>query len=234
LLATITLVGLIVCLAVLAVITIIVPLWAGTARSGAETTSSRAHRLGAIYFCLIGAGFMFAEIAIIQKLSVFLGHPVYAMGVLLFTVILSTGIGSFISDKLPLSRRSFILAVPLVTAMVILVQKFILSALVTQAITEPIFTKAVFCVVAIFPLGILLGFFFPVGMKMFKPLVAGDTPWFWALNGIFGVLSSALAVFISIYFGISVNFYVAALCYAAIFLIIQRVGEVWNGLETTA
>lgn len=234
LLATITLVGLIVCLAVLSVLTIIVPLWSGLKDDNTPAASGRAHRLGAIYFCLIGAGFMFAEIAIIQKLSVFLGHPVYAMGVLLFTVILSTGIGSLISDKLPLNRRRLILAVPLVTAMVILAQTLLLTELVTRMITEPIFTKAVLCVVAIFPLGILLGFFFPTGMKIFKPLVAGDTPWFWALNGIFGVLSSALAVFISIYFGISVNFYVAAICYALIFLVIQRVGEVWNGSETVA
>lgn len=228
LLATITLVGLIACLAVLAGVTIVVPLWAGEPGGAGAAFSTLAHRSGAAYFCLIGAGFMFAEIAIIQKLSVFLGHPVYALGILLFTVIASTGVGSFLSERLSLGRRSLVLAVPLITAVVILAQKFILSFLVTQYITEPIFTKAVICVVAIFPLGILLGFFFPAGMKIFKPLVAGDTPWFWALNGIFGVLSSAMAVFISIYFGISVNFYVAAVCYTLIFFLLRRLGEVWS------
>lgn len=232
LLATITLVGLIACLAVLAAITIVVPLKFGEAEDGSESVSAIAHRLGAVYFCLIGAGFMFAEIAIIQKLSIFLGHPVYALGILLFTVIASTGVGSFVSERLPLDRRSLVMAVPLVTAAVIIVQKFVLSALVTQFITEPIFTKAVICVAAIFPLGILLGFFFPAGMKIFKPLVAGDTPWFWALNGIFGVLSSAMAVFISIYFGISVNFYVAAVCYTLIFFVIRKAGEVSDKVES--
>ncbi len=234
LLATLTLAGLIACLGILSLITIIVPLRFGDEVQEVTARHARAHRLGAIYFCLIGAGFMFAEIAIIQKLSVFLGHPVYAMGILLFTVIASTGIGSFLSDKVPVSRRSIILAVPLMTAALILAQKWILSELVTRMIAEPIFTKAVMCVVAIFPLGILLGFFFPTGMKIFKPLVSGDTPWFWALNGIFGVLSSALAVFISIYFGISVNFYVAAICYALIFVVMQKVGELWNGAASEA
>jgi hypothetical protein len=51
-------------------------------------------------------------------------------------------------------------------------------------------------------------------MKQVKSIVASETPWYWALNGIFGVLCSALAVFVSIYFGISTNLYISAACYA--------------------
>ncbi len=168
---------------------------------------------------------MFAEIAMIQKLSVFLGHPVYALGILLFTIIASTGVGSFLSDRLPVTRPPVRYILPVLTAAVIVAQKFVLSALVSRMIAEPISTKAMLCVLVIFPLGILLGFFFPTGMKMFKPLVADDTPWFWALNGIFGVLSSALAVFVSIYFGISINFFIAALCYVAILIPLLAVAD---------
>lgn len=225
LIATITLVGLILCLTILAIVTIIVPLRIGTRAKGTDAASKTVMRVGAAYFCLIGAGFMFAEIAMIQKLSVFLGHPVYALGIMLFTIIASTGIGSFLSDRLPLTRQPLNVALPLVTAVAIVVQKFLLSALVAGMITQPIGTKGLLCVVSIFPLGILFGSFFPTGMKMFKPLVADDTPWFWALNGIFGVLSSALAVFVSIYFGISVNFFIAALCYLAILVPIVKVGR---------
>lgn len=227
LIATITLVGLILCLAILAGLTIVVPLRIGTRAKDSNPVSREALRTGAVYFCLIGAGFMFAEIAMIQKLSVFLGHPVYALGILLFTIIASTGVGSFLSEWLPLSRNRLSLkfVLPVVTAGAILVQKFVLSALVARTITEPIGTKALLCVLAIFPLGILLGCFFPTGMKIFKPLVADDTPWFWALNGIFGVLSSAIAVFVSIYFGISINFYIAAACYIAILVPMYRIRE---------
>jgi hypothetical protein len=219
--ATVTLVGLIICLAFLAFITVIVPLRVGTKAHRSDPVSRKAMWVGACYFCLIGAGFMFAEIAMIQKLSVFLGHPVYALGILLFTIILSTGIGSFLSDRLPLTRPPFNIVLPVLTALAIVAQKFVLSAMVASMITEPILTKALICVAAIFPLGILLGFFFPTGMKAFKPIVADDTPWFWALNGIFGVLSSALGVFISIYFGISFNFFIAAGCYVLIALPIR-------------
>ncbi len=223
LIATVTLVGLILCLGILAIATIIVPLRIGTRVTTRGSASKSAMRAGVIYFCLIGAGFMFAEIAMIQKLSVFLGHPVYALGILLFTIIASTGVGSFLSDRLPITRPNFRYALPIVTAIVIVVQKFILSELVARMITEPITIKALMCVIAIFPLGILLGCFFPTGMKTFKPLVADDTPWFWALNGVFGVLSSALAVFVSIYFGISVNFFIAAVCYVILLIPIYLV-----------
>jgi hypothetical protein len=69
---------------------------------------------------------------------------------------------------------------------------------------------------AIAPVGFLLGFFFPTGMRLFKRFSEENMPWLWALNGVFGVLCSALAVFISIFFGITVNFYIAGCCYAAI------------------
>jgi hypothetical protein len=73
-------------------------------------------------------------------------------------------------------------------------------------------------IAVIFPLGVLMGMFFPAGIRLAKRVAAVETPWYWALNGIFGVLCSALAVFISIYIGVSVNFYLAAGCYAAVLL----------------
>jgi len=88
--------------------------------------------------------------------------------------------------------------------------------MIAGMITSPIPRKILASVVVIFPLGVLMGFCFPTGMKLVKPVLRDDTPWYWALNGIFGLLSSAFAVFISIYFGISTNFYIAAACYATL------------------
>ena len=49
-----------------------------------------------------------------------------------------------------------------------------------------------------------------------------ETPWFWALNGVFGVLASALAVFVAIYFSISANFLLGAICYLALIPLLTR------------
>jgi hypothetical protein len=57
------------------------------------------------WFGLIGIGYMFVQIGLVQRFSVYLGHPVYAVAVILFSMILSSGIGSFCSDYLPVERR---------------------------------------------------------------------------------------------------------------------------------
>ena len=61
--------------------------------------------IGSAYFLLIGLGFMFVEIGLIQRISVFLGHPVYALSIGLFSIILSTGIGSLLSERFKPTRR---------------------------------------------------------------------------------------------------------------------------------
>jgi hypothetical protein len=74
-------------------------------------------------------------------------------------------------------------------------------------------TKIVATVALLFPLGMLLGVFFPTGMRLAAAAQHGETPWYWALNGSFGVLASALAVFVAIYWAISTNLRIAAVCY---------------------
>jgi spermidine synthase len=212
LIATLTLLGLIVALLTVAVATIVVPLRIKTrANPMAEKWWA-----GALYFSLIGAGFMFVEIALIQRLSVFLSHPIYALGVLLFTIIASTGVGSFLSERLPLTHSPWVYVYPVLTAVVIIVLSFVLSRILLGMITSPVLTKIIVSVVVIFPVGMLLGLFFPTGMRLARLAGNVETPWYWALNGIFSVLCSALATFVAIYQGISINFYISAFCYLAL------------------
>ena len=214
--ATFTLIGLILALAVMTFATILVPLILGGRIGETDDRQPSILWAGAFYFSLIGCGFMLLEIAMIQRLSVFLGHPVYALGVLLFAFILSTGVGSFISERLPLTRLPWALLFPAVACAAILATRIVLGILTTQMVPAPMSTKIVVSIAAIFPVGIVLGFFFPAGMRFVRSIHPQETPWYWALNGIFGVLSSAFAVFISIFLGISVNFYLAAGCYALV------------------
>lgn len=166
---------------------------------------------------------MFVEIALIQRLSVFLGHPVYALGILLFTMIASTGIGSFVSEKVSLSNRRVLFAYPVIAAAGILAIRFVLAWLLPAMLTSSMTLKIFASIVVIFPVGMLLGFFFPTGMRLLRSAASSDTPWYWALNGVFGVLCSALAVFVSINVGISANFYIAAICYLAILPALRRI-----------
>jgi hypothetical protein len=219
LLATATLVKLIFSLAGMTLAAIVLPLWLKTRMQRNLGTQTRILRLaGGMYFSLIGAGFMLVEIALIQRFSVFLGHPIYSLGILLFTLIASTSLGSYVSERLPLERRPWMLSLPFTIAGLILLMSILIRIVLPALTPASMFVKIVFSITFIAPLGFHMGFFFPMGMRLVKAVDEGDTPWYWALNGIFGVLFSALAVFISIYSAISNNFYLASLFYAALIL----------------
>ncbi|MBN1120294.1 MAG: hypothetical protein JXJ17_04395 [Anaerolineae bacterium] len=227
--ATRTLALLIICLSVLVIATVAVPLL---------IKKRNLSKLGeippaviwpaAVYFSLIGIGFMLTEIGLIQRLSVFLSHPIYALGILLFTVILSAGIGSLLSERLPLTNRPWIFIYPVVTAAAILGSYFLLSYLVRQMVTATMLIKVITSILIIAPVGILLGFFFPTGMKLVEALGAEETPWYWALNGIFGTLCSALGVFLAIFSSISTNIYIAVVAYGLLPIFIYQIVR-WQG-----
>ena len=158
---------------------------------------------------------MLVEIAFLQRLSVFMGHPVYALGVLLFGMIASAGCGSFLSERLPMAR--FLRHVlPAAMAAAILIASWAFPVLLPRFSSSPMPLKAAVALALIVPLGTLMGVFFPFGMRLVQLRGGEETPWYWALNGVFGVLCSAVAVLISMRFGISANLWVAAACYATL------------------
>lgn len=222
--ATVLLLTLIGILIVLSFVTIVLPLRMARRYSGVPSSGGTV-RIGGIYFSMIGAGFMFLEIALLQRLSVFLGHPVYALGVLLFTLILSASFGSYLSEMIRLRSRRGLLLLPAAMVTGITAEHFGIMVITTRLITSALFTKILATVVLIMPVGILMGFFFPIGLRLTKTNAAGESPWFWALNGIFGVLCSAVAVFLSIYVGITMNFILAGMCYAGVGLALQKMGR---------
>jgi predicted membrane-bound spermidine synthase len=168
---------------------------------------------GTLWFFLIGLGFMLAEIALVQRMSVFLGHPVYSLGIVLFSLILSTGAGSLLSERVVLSdaRRKIIWAI--MTAGVMIAMPFALSTLFGIFAEAGLFMRAVVCVMISVPLGVLLGYGFPTGMKMAQARDSAAMPWFWGINGAAGVFGSVLAVALNIALGLNATMMIAGLCY---------------------
>jgi len=222
LLATYTLILLIFILVILMVPTILLPLWIRTRRDGGSLDLSFS---SFAFFALIGAGFMCVEIGLLQRLSVFLGHPVYALGVLLFSVIASTGIGSFVSEKFALDTKGKLATLSLICVASIALSHTALDAVFDTVITMAMPIKFITSVLIILPTGLVMGFFFPTGMAICKQKNESATAWLWATNGIFGVLFSALCVFVSIYGGIAYNFYIAMLFYALTAVCFAFMGE---------
>jgi hypothetical protein len=169
---------------------------------------------GSAYFCLIGAGFMMAEIGLVQRMSVFLGHPVYALSIVLFSLILSTGIGSLISDRFPLATRPQFTAWGLTTAAYLFSIPFWLPDVLHASESGQLLLRASVCIAAIAPVGVLMGYGFPTGMRLVTAVDRTPAPWFWGINGACGVLASSLAVATSLALGISATMIASALCYA--------------------
>ncbi|MGB7010057.1 MAG: hypothetical protein WBD97_06575, partial [Pseudolabrys sp.] len=169
--------------------------------------------LGSAYFLLIGLGFMFVEMGLIQRISVYLGHPIYGLAIGLFGIIVSTGFGSLLSSRISLlTGRRLLLWVGLLS-IYIAVLPYWLSALINVFPSASLPVRAMVALLAIVPSGLLMGFGFPTGMQIVNHIDQRPTPWFWAINGVAGVLASGLAVTISIEFSISATLWCGAVSY---------------------
>jgi len=209
--ATITLLIIVLLSLILVVLTIILP-----ALPSVRLVSARLTAVGTTYFALIGFGFMLVEIGLIQRLSLFLGHPVYGLAIGLFALILSTGIGSIASDRFPITKVHHAVRWCGVLVVYLALLPFVLPPLVASFEGYPILVRAAAAVSVIAPLGLLLGFGFPTGMRIVNAIDPRPTPWFWAINGAAGVLAASIAVAVNIAFSINVSIWLGAACYVLI------------------
>lgn len=168
-----------------------------------------------IYFSAIGLGFMLIEVSQMQRLIIFLGHPTYALSVVLFTLLLSSGIGSYTTNRIGGTslRRSgtFRLGVLLATLCVFGFVTTRMLAVFQDAETSK---RILVGVGILFPLGFMMGMAFPLGMKSASSGGPALKPWLWGINGATSVCASVLAVVISLYAGISAAYWTGMACYA--------------------
>lgn len=190
------------------VATILVPL-----RSAALECPRPLALAGSLYFTLIGMGFMLAEIAFLQYFSVYLGHPVYSLSVCLFSLILASGLGSLTSDWLKLDTHLRFLIWGSAVAAYLVVMVWVLPSVFQGTTGSERLVRIGISLLAIMPLGFLLGFAFPTGMRLVSAIDTLPTPWFWGINGATGVLASVLGVVFSMSFGINVTILISAGCY---------------------
>jgi hypothetical protein len=191
------------------VVAIILP-----ARSSITKVEPRLALWGSSYFLLIGLGFMFIEIGLIQRISVFMGHPIYALSVVLFSIILSTGLGSLLSEKLmPTRPGAIVLWLSLLVIYVLALPIWLPMLTHSSLESAELITRCLASVAVILPVGVLMGFGFPFGMRLVMSLDARPTPWFWGINGAAGVLAAGVAVACSIAFSIDTTIRIGGICY---------------------
>jgi hypothetical protein len=181
-----------------------------------------------LYFIAVGLGYILVEIAFIQRFVLFLGHPTYALTVVIFLLMLSSGAGSLFSRVwLPRTEQGWI---PLTLVVLVLVVDVIflpgrLAALVGLAFNY----RLVISAILLAPLGFVMGMPFPTGLRALASSPAPEFPspearpenarpenaveWAWAMNAAASVLGSVLAMLIAIQFGLTVTLACGAAAY---------------------
>jgi len=167
-----------------------------------------------MYFGLIGMGFMFVEITFIQKFILILGHPLYSISLIIFSLLLSSGLGSLFSKKVlhrnvtTNLRRSIIICSGLIFLSLVL-----FPILYRHATGLPLVFKGILTLLFIFPLGFIMGFPFPTGIGFLEKKARHLIPWAWATNAFSSVINSVLALLVAFEGGYSLVLLMAGCCY---------------------
>ncbi len=184
-------------------------------RSGLPSMDRASFTHAVAYFALIGTGYMLVQIPLMQRFSVYLGHPTYAVAVILFSMILATGAGSLLSDRIPIEIRSgWLLAIPLGIAGLLLLGTLAIQTLMDATLRLGLVPRCAIAAGFVALTALPLGTCFPVGLRLVARHSEGALPWMWGVNGACGVLASVSAVGVSMWSGIHTNLYAAAGAYA--------------------
>ncbi|MGZ8829379.1 MAG: hypothetical protein ACXW2Q_03280 [Thermoanaerobaculia bacterium] len=178
--------------AVLVVAFIIGPLFIRGARA---RTASRGRLAFLLYFAGLGLGFIVIEIAMIQKFILFLGHPVYALAVVLFSILCFRGIGSAITRRFRQETLPDTLAKVLgAVAALVVTYVLVLSPLFYRLVHLPQAARIALAVVLLAPLAMAMGMPMPIGIRIAADRAPQLIPWAWGLNGAASVLGSVAAL----------------------------------------
>jgi spermidine synthase len=164
------------------------------------------------YFSAIGMGFMLIEISQMQRLMVFLGHPVYGLGVVLFAILLFGGIGSAtVSAKTPRAATAALRGAALLITLAVAGWLTPLVTTWTRSATTEM--RIVISILLLAPPAFCMGMMFPLGLGLWRRH-ENLLPFFWSANGITSMLASALGMALSIELGIAATYTIGAGFYA--------------------
>lgn len=165
-----------------------------------------------LYFTGIGLGYMFVEMILIQRFTLYFGNPVYAASAAITVLLVASGAGSYLSDRLGSDRRRLLLVLGAIVGLLLL-YSLLLTPLLRQTIHLPALFKGLVAVLLIAPLAFLMGVPFPAGIARVAKVGPEVVPWAWGVNGCVSVISTALATITAVELGFTWVMVVAAAAY---------------------
>lgn len=172
------------------------------------------------YFGCLGYGFMMLEVPLLQHFVLFLGYPVYALAVVLFSLLLFSGIGSLLTQRFADPAAALPRLLLAIVALAI-AYAFVVPAVIAALLGTPIAVRIATTVLLLAPFGLLLGMAYPLGIAVLRGVSEELVPWAWGLNGALSVMATVLAIFIGSRAGFTVAFTTGVAAYALAYLAIR-------------
>ena len=193
------------------------------------------------YFSCLGLGYILVEIGFMQKFVLFLGHPIYALAVVLASLLAASGAGSALSGwgAARFGLRGFAMRVVLGLAIVLAVYAAVLTPIFHALLGLPLGARIAMAIVLIVPVGVLMGVLLPTGVRAAGNLGQDMVAWAWGVNGAASVVGSVAAMFLSMNLGFTAALGVGIVVYlAAIGLIpaaqqLSRVAQTSTAADST-
>jgi len=185
-----------------------------------KNADAKALLLPLIIFIGIGAGFMILEISLFQKLILYLGSPTISLAILLSSLLVSMGAGSYAGNRIYTTNHQKRIKIVSLLVVVVGTMFFFLSQYILNILLQyNLILRAIVTIVLIFPFGFLLGILFPSCIQLLKKAELNRyIPWMYGINGSMSVLGSILAVVFSMVLGFTPAFFIGLFCYLIIFV----------------
>jgi hypothetical protein len=175
------------------------------------------------YFACLGLGFITIEIALVQKFTLFLGHPVYSLAVILFSLLLFSSLGSYFSARFnDLGLRSHIQKIVILLAIVVISYIFVLPFFFYNYVSLPLVIKIALAIFFLIPLALLMGMPMPLGLRLANREAKALIPWAWGINGATSVLGSVTTFLLAISWGFNQALVVGLIIYGLALLLLGR------------
>jgi hypothetical protein len=175
-----------------------------------------------LYFAMLGLGFMFVEVTMIQKTILLLESPLYSVATVVTAILVSSGIGGITSFKSSRLSSPFSL---LILSSLIVIYSFMQPVLSATLLSLELIPRMIIWFIMLLPLGFFMGIPFPTGMKILGEKCQALIPWAWAINGCLSVLAPILTIMTALVTGFQVILWLSALAYLLAFFSLKDLSK---------
>ena len=168
-----------------------------------------------LYFVCLGVGYILIQVALIQKFVLLLGHPTYALTLIVFSMLVASGVGSSVSNRFLHNNPNRLLFVLAAVTMLVMVLSLAAPVVSRAAAAWPLWARCMVTTLLIAPPAFFMGMPFPAGLHRLELWHPPSVRWAWALNAASSVLGSATAIFLAIYLGLRETLLIGGMLYIA-------------------